>query len=88
MDSFLVYAGVISDAPRISEVLLNVLRFLLSVVVIIAIIALVIAGIRYMLVQNTESAAGVKKSLIAILFGLVAVIGGLTVVWTIARFLS
>lgn len=88
MDFSVAHAGVISEAPRISEILLNVLQFLLSVVGIIAILALVITGIRYMLVQNTESASDIKKSFIAILIGLVIVMGGLIVVWTIGRFLS
>jgi len=40
-------AGVISDAPRISTVLVNVLKFALSVVGILAIIMLIVSGIIY-----------------------------------------
>lgn len=83
-----VHAGVISDAPRLSEVLLNILQFLLSLAAMVAIIALVIAGIRYMFIRNTESAASVKNSLIAIGLGLLVIMGALIVVSQIGRFLS
>lgn len=83
------HAGVISEAPRLSEILLNVLQFLLSVVGIVAILALVIAGIRYMLVfQNPNQAAGIKKSLLAILLGLLVVMGSMIVVSAIGKFLT
>ena len=86
--SFFAHAGVISEAPRVSQILLNALWFLLSLAGIIAIIALVIVALRYLLVQGTDQAAGVKKSLVAIGFGLLAILGGAIVVFTIGRFLS
>lgn len=87
-DFFLAHAGVISEATPLREILLNVLQFLLSVVAIVAILAIVIAGIRYVLVQNTNQAASVKKSLVAIIIGLVVVIGAIIIVFTIGRFLT
>lgn len=87
-DSFFIHAGVISEAPSISEILLNILYFLLSLIGIIAILALVIAGVRYLFVQNTESATGVKKTLGAIIIGLFAVFLSFIVIRTVARFLT
>ncbi len=81
-------AGVISEAPRVSELLLRVLQFLLSVIAIVAIIAIVIAGIRYVLVQNTDQSEAIKKSLGAIIIGLSIVIGAIIIVSAIGRFLN
>lgn len=81
-------AGVISDAPRISEILLNVLQFLLSVVAIVAILALVIAGLRYFLIRNTNQAESIKKSITAIIIGLIILMGSIIIVLAIGRFLQ
>lgn len=81
-------AGVISDAPSIGEILLNVLQFLLSVVAIVAILATVIAGIRYIVHQDTDQASGAKKSLVAIVGGLILILGAFIIVSAIGRFLQ
>lgn len=87
--SYSAHAGVISDAPSVSEILVNVLQFLLSVVGIVAILALVIAGLRLLLVQNnTSQAEGIKKSLAAIIVGLIIIMGAIIVVWQIGKFLQ
>jgi hypothetical protein len=81
-------AGVISDAPRVSEILLNVLQFLLSVVAIVAILSLVIAGIRYFFIRNTDQAEGIKKSITAIIIGLIVTMGSMIMVVVIGKFLQ
>lgn len=81
-------AGVISDAPRVSEILLNVLQFLLSVVAIVAILSLVIAGLRYFFIRNTDQAESIKKSITAIIIGLVVVMGSLIMIVVIGKFLQ
>ncbi len=47
-------AGVIEDAPRLSTVGLNILKFLLSIFGIIAIIAIVVAGVFYLTSGGSE----------------------------------
>jgi hypothetical protein len=81
-------AGVISDATPLSEILLNVLQFLLSVVGIVAIIAIVITGIRYLFASDTNQATSVKRSFTAIVIGLVLVMGAIIIVWQIGKFLT
>ncbi len=88
MQSQSAHAGVISEAPSITSILLNVLQFLLSVVAIVAILSVVIAGIRYVLAQNTNQAESVKKSLVAIVIGLIIAIGSVILVLTIGKFLQ
>ena len=88
MNSFFAHAGVISEAPRISEILINILQFLLSVIGIVAILALVITGIRYVTSQSTDAASGAKKSFIAIVIGLVVVLASLIAITVVGNFLS
>ena len=83
-----VHAGVISEAPRVSEVLFTILRFLLSIFGIIAILAIVITGIRYFLAGSTHQETNAKKALQAILIGLVLVMSAIIIVFTVGRFLS
>ncbi len=82
------HAGVISDAPSISQILFNVLQFLLSVVAIVAIISIVIAGVRYLFMGNTNQSASIKKSLVAIVLGLVLVMGAVIIVSAVGKFLQ
>lgn len=88
LQSYSAHAGVISEAPSISEILLNILKFLLSVIGIVAILSIVIAGIRYVVVRNTHQAEGVKKSLVAIIIGLIVAMSALIILSALGNFLG
>jgi SNF family Na+-dependent transporter len=88
IDSFIAHAGVISDAPRFSEILMNVFTFLLSIAGIIAIIVLVIAGLRYFFTQDETQVKLVKKSIELIVIGLLVLFGSMIIIWQIGRFLQ
>jgi type II secretory pathway component PulF len=88
MNFFTAHAGVISDAPRFSEILMNVLTFLLSLVAVFVIIAVVIAGLRYFFTQDETQAKTVKKSLEIIVVGLLVLFGSMIIIWQIGRFLQ
>jgi len=82
-----VHAGVISDAPSISEVGINILNFLLRTVGIIAIISLVIAGVIYMLsAGDTKRAELAKRAMQASIVGIILVMSGMIVVKFIGQF--
>jgi hypothetical protein len=88
MNFFTAHAGVITEAPRVSEILTNVLIFLLSLIGIVAIIALVISGARYLFAQNEDQAKTARKSVEAIVIGLLVVFGSMIIIWQIGRFLN
>jgi len=79
------HAGVISDAPTIPSLLLNILTFLLQVFGILGIISLVVSGMYYFLAAG--DAEQVKKAKMAVgysVMGIVVGLGGMVVVRTIA----
>lgn len=81
-------AGVISDAPSFSRVLLNILNFLLSVVGIVAILAIAIAGMMYLVSGGDPARAQTaKKYAWASVIGLMIALGALIIVRQISRFL-
>jgi predicted anti-sigma-YlaC factor YlaD len=88
MNFLTAHAGVISEAPRFSEILMNVVTFLLSVVSILAIIAIVIAGLRYFFIPSEDQAKLAKKSLEIIVIGLLVLFGSMIIIWQIGRFLQ
>jgi type II secretory pathway component PulF len=88
IDSFIAHGGMISDAPRFSEILMNVFTFLLSIAGIIAIIVLVIAGLRYFFTQDETQVKLVKKSIEIIVIGLLVLFGSMIIIWQIGRFLQ
>ncbi|HBI34148.1 MAG TPA: hypothetical protein DEA43_02955 [Candidatus Moranbacteria bacterium] len=80
-------AGVISDAPSISSVGINVLNFLLSVVEIIAIISLVISGIIYLTaIDDKNRMQMAKRSLMYSIVGIMLGLGGMILVWVVGQF--
>lgn len=80
-------AGVISDAPTVSNIGMNVLNFLLSVVGIIAIISLVVSAIMYMTSFGDEKRMrSVKKYVQAAIAGIVLSLGGMVVIRLIGQF--
>lgn len=88
MDFFLAHAGVISDAPSITDILGNIVRFLLSVAGIIAILAIVVAAIRYLVSGNEKQATVIKKSLAMIVIGLVVLFGAMVFISAIGSFFA
>lgn len=85
----LAYAGVIDEAKPLTESLLDILNFLLSIVGVIAIIGLVIAGVLYFTAHGDErQVSWAKRSLVSGIIGIVIALGGMVLVWTIATLLA
>lgn len=81
-------AGVISDAPKISQLLLNVLNFLLSIFGVIAIISIVISGIIYLTAGGNENqVARAKKMFLYSIIGIIFALGGMVIIRTIGELL-
>lgn len=81
-------AGVIDDAIPISEVAGNILDFLLSAFGILAILALVAAGLMYFLsAGDTERAAQAKRAVMYAGVGVAVALGALVIVRQIGSFL-
>jgi len=72
-----VYAGVITDAPPITSILLHILNFVLSLVGILGIIGLVVSGILYMTSAGDEEQMRLAKK--ALTYSILVVLVGLTV---------
>lgn len=80
-------AGVIESAPSFAHILMNVLYFLLSVVGIVAILSLVIAGLRYMLAfGNTEQITAAKQMTVYSITGVVIALSALIILRGIESF--
>jgi len=85
----IAHAGVISDAPSISTVGINILNFLLQVAGIIAIISLVLAGMVYALsAGDTKRAALAKHAVQASIVGIIMAMSGMIVVRFIGQFFN
>jgi hypothetical protein len=82
-------AGVIGDAPRITTIVGNVFTFLLSLAGILAIIALVVASLRFLFSGgNVERATSAKRSFFLIILGLIILFGALVIVRQISSWLG
>lgn len=82
-------AGVISDAPLISDVLNNALRFLLSIFGMIAIIGMIAAGIIYLTSSGDEKKITTAKRAFAYsIAGIIVVLGAMVIIKTIAGFIK
>ena len=82
-------AGVISDAPSISNIGMNILNFLLSVAGIIAIIALVVSGAMYFMAMGDEKKMQkAKRSASYAVLGIIMSMSGMAVVLLIGKFFS
>lgn len=80
-------AGVIDDATPVSEVLGNILDFLLSAFGILAILALAVAGLMYLMsAGDTERAAQAKRAAMYAAVGVVVALGALVIVRQIGSF--
>lgn len=84
----IAHAGVVSDAPRISEVLINILQFLLRLFGVIAIIGLVISGILYLISGGNENQLSLaKKSFLYSVVGIIVALGSLILISQISNLL-
>ncbi len=82
----LARAGVISDAPSLAGVLLNVLDFVLSIVGIVAILSLALSGITYLAAGSDSSRAKTAKQYVtASVIGLLIALGALIIVRQIGK---
>lgn len=80
------HAGVISNAPSVSSVGMNVFYFLLSVVGIIAIIVLVVYGMKYLVSGGDDKMMeGSKKAVSYAIIGIALAMGGMIVVNLIGK---
>jgi hypothetical protein len=74
--------GVIDDAIPLSQVMLNALSWLLSILGIVAIVALVLAGVWYMVSSgNTQRIEQAKRMMVFIVIGLAVGLSALVIVW-------
>ena len=84
----IAHAGVISDAPTVKEIGINVLFFLLSLIVIIAIISLLVSGIMYFFsAGDTRKMETAKKSTKYALLGIIIAAGSMIIIRLIGQFL-
>lgn len=82
-------AGVISDAPNISQLVLNVLNFLLQIFGLIAIIALAFSGIFYLTAFGDEDRIkSAKKSATYSVIGIAVALSGIIIVKAISGFMN
>lgn len=82
------HAGLIADAPRISEVLINALQFLLRLFGVVAIIGLVISGILYLTAGGSENQLKfAKRSFFYSIVGVIVALGALIIVKQISDLL-
>ncbi len=83
-----VFAGVISDAPNFASILMKILTFVLSVVGIVAILALVISGLMYMTAAGDTSQISTAKKYTAMsVIGASIALAALIIVKQITRLL-
>ncbi len=83
------YAGSITNATPLAEILTRVLQFLLSIAGMIAIIGLVIAGILYLTAAgDLRQIATAKRAAIFSVIGVVVVLGAFILISQIAEFFS
>lgn len=82
-------AGAISDAPRLAEVLINALKFLLSIFGPLAIICLVIAGLLYLTAGGSEKQIDkAKKMTYFAVVGIIIALSSLIILKNIAKIIS
>lgn len=80
-------AGIISDAPRLQNVVLNALSFLLSVFGVVAIIMLVVSGVMYVIAFGDEGRMQkAKDSSKSAVWGVVLVMGSMVILKLVGMF--
>lgn len=83
------HAGVITDATPVSRILGNVLNFLLSVIAIVGIIGMVVAGAMYLNASGDEKRMRfAKNGFFFSLVGVVIALGALVIATQIGRMFS
>lgn len=82
-------AGVISDAPTLAQIGLNIFDFLLSAAGIIVIITLVASGVLYFFSGgDAKKITQAKKASLSSIIGAVIVLGAMVIVKTIEKFIG
>ena len=82
-------AGVITDAPNVSQLVLNVLNFLLQIFGLVAIISLVVSGIIYLTAYGDEDRVKIaKKSTAYSIVGITVALSGIIIIKTLGGFLK
>lgn len=82
-------SGVITDAPRFSQVAVNAMQFLLSVVGILAIIMLAASGTIYFFAAGDESRIRLaKKSTLYAVIGIIVALSANIILKFIGSFFS
>ena len=81
------HAGIISDAPTLTHVGINILQFLLSLVGILAIIMLVVSGAMYFFASgDMKMIARAKKSTTYSVVGIIISLSALVIIRLFAIF--
>ena len=84
-----VQAGAISDAPSVVSLLDKVLNFLLSIIGVLAIIALAVSSILYLTAAgNEKQIATAKKAFFFSVIGIIVALGALVIVSQIGDFFT
>lgn len=80
----IVHAQIIAGAPRLQEILMNVMQFVLEVAGLIAVLGIIAAGVIYMTAGGNESRAQFgKRALRYTITGLVVVVASLVLINTL-----
>lgn len=80
-------AGVITAAPRFSEIGLKALSFLLSVFGVIAIIGIAVSGVMYLTSSGDEKKIEkAKKAFVYSVYGIAAALGAIVIIKQVAKF--
>lgn len=81
--------GVITDAPGVSSILLNILQFLLSIIGILGIIGLVVSGLLYFFSAGDQKRIALaKRSAVGSVIGIIIALSALLLVTQLSAFFS
>lgn len=82
-------AGIITDAPKISTVLLNALNFLLQIFGFFAIIGIIISGFLYLTAAGNErQIQKAKKAFSYSAIGIIVALGGMIIIKTLVEMIA
>lgn len=85
----IVNAGVISEAPTFSQIGMNILSFLLYLLPVVAIIMIVISGIKYFLSFDDKNRLDeAKKTFRYSVVGILAALSALVIIKFIGQFIK
>jgi hypothetical protein len=80
---------IFAEAPGFSEVVRNIMVFIVQLIAVLGVIAFVIAGIMYLLsAGKPELAEQAKRYLFYSIIGLSVAIGALVIIFTVQNLLS